>query len=116
MYTSPEEFLSKVYSEFSDNYQYSGFPLLSLIAPKTFVDAWLNTEYRFWRSISSSVELQLGRSENYNNIKVRDWAIAVLHEMRNQQQLENGPRATRITGAIPELPENIEREVQAQTA
>ena len=103
MYTSPEEFLSKVYSEFSDNYQYSGFPLLSLIAPKTFVDAWLNTEYRFWRSISSSVELQLGRSENYNNIKVRDWAIAVLHEMRNQQQLENGP-------------ENIEREVQAQTA
>lgn len=89
---------------------YAHIPILHTISPDVFVNTWLSSPNENWKDVNfaldnryNSGELDRGLSEE------RDWALAVLRELKQRASSEAGFSALRIRRIIPEALKNLEQ-------
>ncbi|MCF6293486.1 MAG: hypothetical protein L3J04_08845 [Robiginitomaculum sp.] len=99
MHKDSEAFMDEVSQTYNGNGKYAGTAILSSIAPKTFVKAWLSAPKENWSDIQVALKNRY-QSANFENLKSeQNWVIEVGKVFQQNVSKAKGFSALRIRRA-----------------
>ena len=106
MREDPEKF-AKLISYWSGEGKYASVPVLQFIDAEKFVETWLNSPKKSWRTVKYSINSRYkhGGLQDGKNLEIeRDWAIQLRKSLEALAAELDGYKQLRITRIIPNLP------------
>ena len=105
----PEKF-AKLISYWSGEGKYASVPVLQFIDTEKFVETWLNSPKKSWRTVKYSINSRYkhGGLQDGKNLEIeRNWAIQLRKSLEALAAELHGYKRLRITRIIPNLPTAI---------